>query len=242
LVLKKGNSETKLSGDLSYNPLVKEAVAPDNATDFIPWSRAKVVIPSKDGTINVKLIVPGDNGEQVRKVVTSIADLRKDFAFGCVAQFYLKIQTFWVQKTATKGKRECGFKVVCDMINIVERSKLSGKANVEWDDLLGDDEFAKPSKQPVKEVKKVTKDESDKSSSDSDDDKKDAKSDASDSESEPEPEPEPVKKETKAKATKETTKETKSKTKKGSKKESDDEASDDDTAKKPAKGGKSKGK
>ena len=245
LVLKKGKEESKLSGELVYNTLVKEAVAPDNATDFVPWLRGKVVIPSKDGkTINVKLIVPGDDGEQVKKVVTSIAELRKDFAYGCTAQFYLNNPNILGSKTATKGKRECGFKVVCDMINIVERSKLGGKANVEWDDLLGDDDSVKPSKQPVKATKGA-KDDNDKAS-DSDTDAKsdddDAKSDASDAKSEPEPEP--PKKETKGKSketAKEPAKETK-KTKKGSKKEEASDDSDDDTAKKPAKGGKSKTK
>ncbi len=235
LSLKSGNSETPL-GKLAYNPLVRLAEAPAGVKDFVPWQRTKIVIPQKDGKIAVKLIVPGDDGEQIKKLATTIGELREDFSYGCTARFYLKFQTFWVLKGAKKGERECGLKVVCDMINIVEKSKFGGKATVEWDDLLGNEE--KPTKQPTKETKKVAaKANSEKSSSDSDNDNADTKSDASDAESDAS-EPEPPKKETKK--TKEPVKETK-KTKKGSKKDASDSDESDDDNKKPAKG-KSKSK
>jgi hypothetical protein len=245
LVVKNGKQEEPVI-NLSYIPLVKTAEAPDGAKDFVPWERTKVRIPFKevDGKkeIDVKLVIPGDDGEPEKKVATSIAELRKDFTYGCKAQFYLEIKTFWALKSMKKipdptnpkkqvNIRDCGFKVTCKMINIIEKSKMSGGTrDYDWDDVLGDDDegLAKPVKQPVKETNKSAKSESD-SESDSDSETEKKKNAKSDSDSEPEKEP--PKKETKS-------------GKKGSKNKkakSDSDASDksDDDDEKDKKKGKS---
>lgn len=175
LVLKNGNSEEAIDF-LSYIPLVREAEKPPGAKDFVPWLRTKVRIPFKevkceDGTlrkeIDVKLIVPDENGEtdengeiiKVKKTTTSITELRKDFTYGCTAQFYLKIKTFWALKTAkSQGKnktRDCGFKITCEMINITKRSDRFQKQDYDWDDVLDDDES------PQQTVKNDTKPDDD---------------------------------------------------------------------------------
>jgi hypothetical protein len=258
LVVKNGKTEEPVS-NLSYIPLVKTAEAPDGAKDFVPWERTKVRIPFKevDGKkeIDVKLVVPGDDGEPEKKVATSISELRKDFTYGCKAQFYLEIKTFWALKSTKKipdpanpkkqvNIRDCGFKVTCKMINIIEKSKMSGgQKDYDWDDVLGDDEegLAKQTKQPakvVKETKKSNNSESDSNSdseSESDNNKKNAKS-----ESESESEKELPKKEEK----KETKKDKKGSKNKKAKSDSESDASDDDDPKdkKKGKGGKTKTK
>ncbi len=178
LVIKNGNSEEPLDY-LSYIPLVREAEKPPGAKDFVPWLRTKVRIPFKeekddDGTskksIDVKIVVPDENGEtdengdviKVKKTVTSITDLRKDFTYGCTAQFYLKIKTFWALKTAkSQGKnksRDCGFKITCEMINITKRSDRVQKHEYGWDDILDDDD----TQQTKKTVKNDSDDDTDK--------------------------------------------------------------------------------
>lgn len=196
LFVKNGKQETPIE-DLLYTPLVRKSPKPSGAgKDFVPWLRTKVRIPFKDieedgvkrREIDVKLIINDDDGEQEKKIVKSITELRKDFTYGCKVQFFLEIKTFWALKSAkTQGDaeyRDCGFKVTCKMINIVERSKMARPKDYDWDDILGcgddeDDGFAKPQQksnkltqkeEPKKEVKKESKKESDSSSSDSDDD------------------------------------------------------------------------
>jgi hypothetical protein len=174
-VVKKGKDETPLK-KLLYTPFVRQAPIPPGANDFIVWNRTKIRIPYTEvkgednvthKSIDVKLIVPGDDGKPVKKVATSITDLRKDFAYGCTAQFYLEVKTFWILKTPKgNGKNaahECGFKVTCKMINILEKSKLAPKGDYDWDDLLGDDEDAKPtSNLNVKNSEKTKSDDDDK--------------------------------------------------------------------------------
>lgn len=249
LVLKNGNSEEPIDF-LSYIPLVREAEKPPGAKDFVPWLRTKVRVPFKevkceDGTsrkeIDVKLIVPDENGEtdengeviKVKKTATSITELRKDFTYGCTAQFYLKIKTFWALKTAkSQGKnktRDCGFKITCEMINITKRSDRVQKQDYDWDDVLDEDEGQQ------QKPKQVVKNNDD--SSDSDDDtqkqkskpkpKQESDSDSSDSDDD-KPETKPT-----AKQSKTTKKNKKVET------ESDSDKSEDDEPKKPVKSEKS---
>ena len=156
---------------MSYIPIVRQAEKPPGAgDDFVEWNRTKVRIPFKevatpDGNrkeIDVKLVVPGDDGEPVKKVATSIAELRKDFTYGCTAQFFLEVKTFWILRTAKKSgktsKHDCGFKVTCKMINITEKSKTSSKEDYDWENILDDDDddIVKPVQQ-VKKLEKVEK-------------------------------------------------------------------------------------
>jgi hypothetical protein len=142
---------------ICYTPLVKKAEKPDGAKeDFIEWLRTKVKIPFKevdgsdrgDGkkrkTIEVKLAIHQE-GEDTpeRKVVDTMEQLRKEVPYGSTVKLFLKIKSFWIAKTVkTAGKtkmRECGFKVTCDMIEVLEKPQGYSRDDVEWDDIMGDD-------------------------------------------------------------------------------------------------------
>lgn len=205
--------------NLSYIPLVRKAEAPPNAVDFKEWMRAKVTISQKDenGTKTFPVDILDENKEE--HTVKTITELRKYFSRGCKARFYLELKTFWALKSG-KGKRnekECGFKIFCNKIQIIESSKFSKKEETTWGDILGDDEEQtsnvaetkpqektqeKPQEKPQEKTQEKHQEKED-SSSDSDSDSSDTDEKQKNAKKKPEPEPEPEP-ETKQKSSKKT--------------------------------------
>jgi hypothetical protein len=189
--LKSGKSTKNVVDKLDYGELAKECDPPKtDIPNWRPWNKAKIRIPFKgddenNPEINVTLSVPNEKtGKPESLEVTSLDELMKHFSYGCKAEFVIKVQTFWILKTADKKARKCGFKLSCDMIRIIERGKASaGVEKPVWGDLIGcDDDLkdeekseeeddtkqtSKPSKkvddaQTTKSTKPSKKDDSDK--------------------------------------------------------------------------------
>ena len=237
VTFKSGKSTKNLVDKLAYGELVKECDPPKtDIPDWRAWNKCKVRIPFKgddenDPQINVTLSVPNEKtGKPETMEVTSLDELMKHFTYGCKAEFVIKVQTFWVLKTADKTSklRKCGFKLSCDMIRIVERGKSSaGVGKPSWDDLLGgdengDEEEAPPKKEAAKSSsKKATKNESE--------------DDTASNEDEDEDEPKPAPKSSKKAEAKPAAKNSKS-----SKKEESEEdvAEDEEEEVKPVKNAK----
>jgi len=217
LTVASGDKAEEPIENLKYSALVKKSPKPANVDkkDYKPWYRCRVRIPFKeekgeDPVISVKLALPNaETGKVDLSVATSLDELTKHFTYGCTAQFVLEMKTFWVLK-ATKDAEEwheCGFKLTCNMIRIVEESKQFKSSEHNWEDFIGGEGENAETEQKV--APKQTNEDSSDAGSDSDSDAppptKNAKQDSSDSDSDadtPEPpKPEPPKT-AKAKTTK----------------------------------------
>jgi len=180
-IVNPGKNEQTLK--MNYTPLVREAEAPPGANDFVPYNRTKIKFPFKvikdeDGKerneINVKVQYVNDEGEKETAVCRSVTDLRNYLTFGSKVQLVLEFKTFWIAKMAKKKMNDCGFKVTCNMIKIIEKGKSAGGGDYGWDafgDNDNDDEddtSKKESKAPAKKpVKKVESEEESESESES---------------------------------------------------------------------------
>jgi len=198
---KKDGKLTQIKG-LKYVALARKAKVPEGVEekDFEEWKRVKVRIPSKEVEVKkegadkndkpekvkvyeIQLRAPNEDGVATDTIITSIGELREHMKYGCKVRLVLEFRTFWAQKTADDSDvRKCGYKVTCNMIEVVERGTSKVPAKLKWDDLMGgdgDDDDAVVSKPknvfdnddedsaPVK-VKKPTK----QAKEESDDDKK----------------------------------------------------------------------
>jgi hypothetical protein len=119
IMLEENGLETSL-GELEYEPLVKLSNVPDNVGNlFDQWKRAKVHIPFILEDMNKKFNILLENKGE-KKNITTIEELGQNLVYGCKAQFLLELKILWISKMKYGEKRQCGFKISCNMIKITE--------------------------------------------------------------------------------------------------------------------------